>query len=164
MILNRQVMPTPVNANTSNLPSHISRKMSLGDSTDSLVQDMRQFLPLYDLILVEEYETDASIRKKVASKSLTSHDTFVCDFCAGDIFQSFFECRHCCDADGEPCHLCPGCYVEGRNCECGRMEPMQTRDFEQLITLRDEAIRAIAAYESSCHRVYERPFDFLYIL
>ncbi len=41
------------------------------------------------------------------------------------------------------------------------MEPMQTRDFEELIKLRDEAVQAITAYESSCHRVYERPFDLL---
>lgn len=169
MVHNRQAIPTQVNTNSSGLPSHISRKMTLGDSVDSLVKDMKQLVPLYDIILVEEYETDANIREKMASKSPTaptsptSRDAFVCDFCAGDIFQSFFECRNCCDADGEPCHLCPGCYVEGRNCACGRMEPMQNRDFEQLITLRNEAIQAISTYESSCHRVYERPFNLLYV-
>ncbi|CAL1704721.1 unnamed protein product [Somion occarium] len=69
----------------------------------------------------------------------------MCDFCGADIFQSFFECRDCGPefverwGTGNGLLICPFCYVEGRTCACGSMEPSQCRPFEQLIRARNDA-------------------------
>ncbi|KAF8201533.1 hypothetical protein BJ912DRAFT_504775 [Pholiota molesta] len=92
-------------------------------------------------------------------KSDTFNDDIrlVCDFCSGDIFQSFFECRKCCDVDDDPCQLCPACYVEGRNCKCGGMQPMQYQDFQRLIDVRTKSVNLINAHEMRYNRSYQPP-------
>lgn len=86
-----------------------------------------------------------------------------CDFCGADVFQSFFECNECTpngsvpdssDLDddddmyrpstrrptlGDGLILCPGCYAEGRTCECGYMHAAQCRSFASLLKTRNEA-------------------------
>ncbi|KAI0665328.1 hypothetical protein C8Q78DRAFT_986852, partial [Trametes maxima] len=69
-----------------------------------------------------------------------------CDFCGADIFQSFFECKHCHHSEDDPeIHVgdgllvCPACYVEGRTCDCGNLRPAQCRPFDILLKDRNEA-------------------------
>ena len=81
---------------------------------------------------------------------------FMCDFCGADIFQSFFECRACRASElggsntgaelqaGDGLLLCPGCYVEGRSCQCEEMTPMQCRPFDSLLQDRNHAAKLVA--------------------
>lgn len=139
------------------------------DNCIPLIDDMIVLLSLYDRILVEEYEDDSAIRKQVMYKSDTFNDDIrlVCDFCSGDIFQSFFECRKCCDVDDDPCQLCPGCYVEGRNCKCGDMQPMQYQDFQRLIDVRTKSVNLINTHEMRYSRSYQQPlalYDHVFVV
>lgn len=129
--------------------------------TETLVKDVQKLLFLYDSILMEEYEPDLNIRNQIVSQPATLGYSFICDFCLGDIFQSFFECQNCGDIDHEPCHLCPGCYVEGRNCRCKQMKPMQSRNFQELIDLRTRSASAIGPYEAAQGWTPSPPLDLL---
>jgi hypothetical protein len=46
---------------------------------------------------------------------------------------------------GDGIVVCPLCYVEGRGCNCGTMNPTQCRPFGDLLRTRDEALHAIRA-------------------
>ncbi|KAI0637005.1 hypothetical protein C8Q77DRAFT_1051081 [Trametes polyzona] len=75
---------------------------------------------------------------------------FACDFCGADIFQSFFECERCVaphsdyEKTGDGLHICPGCYVEGRICECEKMQPIQCRPFADLVSDRNDAAKVVS--------------------
>ncbi|KAH9854204.1 hypothetical protein C2E23DRAFT_726895 [Lenzites betulinus] len=84
----------------------------------------------------------------------TASCNFACDFCGADIFQSFFECNSCPREDGsvtvqrrpgDGILICPTCYVEGRNCDCADMVPMQCRPFDMLLSDRNEAARVVTS-------------------
>ncbi|KZO97856.1 hypothetical protein CALVIDRAFT_479617 [Calocera viscosa TUFC12733] len=62
-----------------------------------------------------------------------------CDFCGADIFQSYFECRECDEANQQPVTICSPCYVEGRSCVCEVMEPVHVRPFKMLLEVRNTA-------------------------
>jgi hypothetical protein len=117
-----------------------------------LVQDIKELLTLYDSILVEEYEPGHK-----DMPSIEEDNWIYCDFCGCDIFQSFFECG----PSSRGCVVCPGCYVEGRNCKCknARMQPMQLRDFQQLVDVRTNAVNAVARYEEQCRSSFELKRD-----
>lgn len=92
------------------------------------------------------------------------HCNFACDFCGADVFQSFFECNACApeqDDDSESDYsdmtvdggssklgngliLCPGCYAEGRICQCGEMHAAQCRPFLVLLNARNNAAQSLA--------------------
>jgi hypothetical protein len=115
-----------------------------------LVKEVKELLSLYDSILVEEYEPGPvdMVSRPTSRPPSIEEDIFIsCDFCGCDIFQSFFECSS--SSDG--CVVCPGCYVEGRNCKCenAKMRPMQYRDIQQLIRVRRNAVKALTRYEES---------------
>ncbi|KAJ7097801.1 hypothetical protein B0H15DRAFT_772680, partial [Mycena belliarum] len=113
---------------------------------------LRRVLLLFDSIIVEEYSPEANNMRKLAAAvsqpsamDVDAEDGDVgqlsCDFCGGDIFQSFFECRTCVHGrrpvlPGAGFMLCSGCYVEGRTCGCEAMIPMQCRPFDQLLDTR----------------------------
>jgi len=125
-----------------------------------LVKDIKELLTLYDSILVEEYEPshkDMVSRPTSRPPSIEEDICISCDFCGCDIFQSFFECGP--SSDG--CIVCPGCYVEGRNCKCknARMQPMQYRDFQQLVAVRTNAVNAVARYEEQRNSSFELKLD-----
>lgn len=124
------------------------------DNNITVVQDIKELLTLYDSILVEEYEPR---HKDMVSRPTEEDICIDCDFCGCDIFQSFFECGP--SSDG--CVICPGCYVEGRNCKCknARMHPMQCRDFQQLVDVRTNAVNAVARYEELCRSSFELKLD-----
>ncbi|KAI0336502.1 hypothetical protein GY45DRAFT_1394350 [Cubamyces sp. BRFM 1775] len=85
------------------------------------------------------------------AKERRSSCNLACDFCGADLFQSFFECKECrplgSDSSlqiGDGVLLCPACYVEGRLCRCGEMEPVQYRRFEVLLSDRNQAARLLS--------------------
>jgi hypothetical protein len=60
------------------------------------------------------------------------------------MFQSFFECQDCAQDDmhSGPASgflLCSLCYVEGRQCKCGNLKPIQARPLSQLLNDRNKA-------------------------
>ncbi|CDO68310.1 hypothetical protein BN946_scf184799.g37 [Trametes cinnabarina] len=84
-------------------------------------------------------------------RSRNESHTFACDFCGADLFQSFFECKHCREPGagvqpevGDGLLICPGCYVEGRSCVCGQLEPVQCRSFDTLLLERNAAAEVLS--------------------
>lgn len=56
---------------------------------------------------------------------------------------------------GDGIVVCPLCYVEGRGCNCGAMNPIQCRPFGDLLRVRDEALHAIRAVCPDVAKDYE---------
>ncbi|KAG2158298.1 uncharacterized protein EDB93DRAFT_658927 [Suillus bovinus] len=117
-----------------------------------VADDLYHLLELLDDVFGEEYSPKHQDMPHV-SRSDTYHQSDIsCDFCGADIFQSFFECIPCAlhlpglhneMKIGDGIVVCPLCYVEGRGCNCGTMNPTQCRPFGDLLRARDEALRAI---------------------
>ncbi|KAJ6525591.1 hypothetical protein B0H19DRAFT_953886 [Mycena capillaripes] len=109
---------------------------------------LRRVILLFDSILIEEHSPEAHKMRHLAGETDAADDEveqISCDFCGGDIFQSFFECRSCVDfprpADpGAGFIVCPGCYVDGRTCGCEVMFPMQSRFLTKLFDTRARAV------------------------
>ncbi|KAM5535184.1 hypothetical protein V8D89_011120 [Ganoderma adspersum] len=125
---------------------------------------LRSLVGLFDEVLLEEsgwsVTTETSMRRKIVlvppsdprdptEKQQAGACNFACDFCGADIFQSFFECRACAGLTGQSTQpgdgtlVCPACYVEGRSCECDRMEPVQCRPLDVLIAARNRAAEVL---------------------
>ncbi|KAG1891191.1 hypothetical protein F4604DRAFT_398256 [Suillus subluteus] len=127
---------------------------TVNSDLERVADDLHHLLELLDDVLGEEYSPKHQDMPHV-SQSDTSHQSNICcDFCGADIFQSFFECLPCAlhspgTSDemkiGDGIVVCPLCYVEGRGCKCGTMNPIQCRPFGDLLRVRDEALRAIRA-------------------
>jgi hypothetical protein len=152
-------------ASTTYLPTSSSRDEPPAKThfdrthTTRLAEDLYHLLRLFDHIMEEEYCEDHKDMQHLHSSSSDSSSTgkcdrVTCDFCGTDIFQSFFECRDCGNAFpgsdhtpsspgaglGDGLVICPSCYVEGRSCRCGSMEPVQFRPFEDLLSVRRRAV------------------------
>ncbi|KAF8212090.1 hypothetical protein K438DRAFT_1567794 [Mycena galopus ATCC 62051] len=113
---------------------------------------LRRTLLLFDSILIEEYSTEAPNMRKLAELETKDEqiEQITCDFCGGDIFLSFFECRSCVNGPrraepGAGFIVCPGCYVEGRTCACQVMCPMQCRHPDKLFQARARAVDLFTA-------------------
>lgn len=103
----------------------------------------------------DEYHPDAEVLGRVLNDfNHNIYDTegylgFICDFCGSDIFISFFCCKTCSlsveesSEVGDGLHICPGCYVEGRSCRCGLMDPMQYWPLQILHADYNRAVRAL---------------------
>ncbi|TCD64542.1 hypothetical protein EIP91_003980 [Steccherinum ochraceum] len=80
------------------------------------------------------------------TSTVPSFTNIACDFCAGDIFQTFFECQSCADQQDDPVGngivICSTCYVEGRSCLCEDMNLRQCREFRILLKERNMAVEA----------------------
>ena len=138
--------------------------------------DIKALLGPFEDILIEEYSPDhstipcqSSPQPQAASPSPSNASSvtvtpdnkncdalkdpdghITCDFCGGDIFQSFFECRYCVEQNtsddsemDETYVVCAGCYVEGRSCSCGRMVAMQRQPFDNLLQLRHKTFKVL---------------------
>ncbi|KAJ6502419.1 hypothetical protein C8R45DRAFT_619402 [Mycena sanguinolenta] len=117
---------------------------------------LRRALLLFDSILVEEYSPEYSQMRQLAKPEGKDEEIeqLTCDFCGGDIFLSFFECRSCVNGSrqaqpGAGFSVCPGCYVEGRTCACEVMSPMQCRFAEKLFQSRARAVDLFNALHAS---------------
>ncbi|KAL4067881.1 hypothetical protein J3A83DRAFT_4096483 [Scleroderma citrinum] len=122
----------------------------------TLAHELKKLLDLFDDILAQEYTAQHKSLPNVSQSGAAHYDNIHCDFCGADIFQSFFECDKCAfQSDGDSAFLplgdglvvCPSCYVEGRTCRCGEMQPVQHRVMDDLLQSRDSAARAIQRFE-----------------
>lgn len=116
-------------------------------STTTEANRVFELLTLFDHILTAECPPAST----PIAMLQTSTDDITCDFCGADIFQSFFECRHC-TLSGEPSlcgnglALCPACFSDGRHCLCPMMGPMQVRNFGSLLDERRKAVSTLKTY------------------
>ncbi|KAF8798182.1 hypothetical protein BYT27DRAFT_6922620 [Phlegmacium glaucopus] len=136
-----------------------------GKQQESLPSNIIQkLLVLYDHILAEEFEThrEEMPRSSVNEGNSIEDEHILCDFCGGDIFQSFFECRTCVEADSAEGGyvVCPGCYAEGRSCKCHIMQRMQRQQFKILLDTRKEAIQVVDMYERRHGRSFKPSDDY----
>ena len=135
-------------------------------------ENLKQLVSLFDDILAAEFSISRDSMPHVSQPDVPHTDNLHCDFCGADIFQSFFECDSCLPAScsrgsaeilpfGDGLVLCPLCYVEGRICRCGEMQPVQCRPFSNLVKIRDRAVRAIQRMDNDYIEVHgylsERP-------
>ena len=135
---------------------------------ENLFFDLKKLMELFDAILKEEYD-DGMVDAVSAGELLASasnadrQSSFInlsCDFCGADIFESYFDCKQCAmvpsnsvDAD-ESIIICPGCYAEGRTCECTKMRPRLSRPFQALIEDRN---RTYSVLQPLCEKKIWRP-------
>jgi len=114
-----------------------------GLPTPQQVEDLSFILPLYERIVhSEDPGPDALLTLSPESSTTAAHDVsgILCDFCAADIYNGFFECKRQCRSEPIELHpttdnkfvVCPGCYCEGRTCACQCMKAIQCRSFKQL--------------------------------
>ncbi|KAG6860621.1 hypothetical protein C0995_009270 [Termitomyces sp. Mi166 len=131
-----------------------------------LITTTEDLLKLFDSVLLEESPPHrrlhclqpttllaASPGSPVVSPTVI--DQLTCDFCGADIFQSFFECLNCVHAakgsnspmvkHGDGLVICAGCYIEGRSCKCGNMDPIQCRPFQELLAVRNKVADLLSA-------------------
>lgn len=109
-----------------------------------------KLLNLFDEVLFQEYTRNHLNIPVLPCTASAEHRT--CDFCGADIFQSFFSCNSCVSdaneaqqesASDDGIHVCAGCYVEGRTCKCGSMQPVLCRPFLDLLQDRNSTADAI---------------------
>ncbi|KAL5511133.1 hypothetical protein ACEPAH_4348 [Sanghuangporus vaninii] len=139
---------------------------ALAPGHKKLVKDVRTLLYIYNKILKEEhqgdYQCEMRIRRSSSGQSsscpavehtvvgvpsipapaMLYHDGLTCDFCGADIFQSFFECRRCSNGE-DNLIVCPGCYIEGRTCDCTIMTPTQQFPMDLLFGVQNKAQRLL---------------------
>lgn len=128
-----------------------------GPELVSLAYDLKQLLDLFDDVLAQDFTAQHASLPHVSQSGSTYSDDIACDFCGADVFQSFFECDKCIPPPssdnsgvlllGCGLVLCPSCYVEGRSCRCGVMQPVQCRVIGDLFKSRDNAAKAIEHFE-----------------
>ncbi|KAH9071132.1 hypothetical protein EDB83DRAFT_2577696 [Lactarius deliciosus] len=129
---------------------------SYGAFRKQLANDVQATLELFLEIIRDEYHPDADVLGRVMNAfNHNTYDTggypgFICDFCSSDIFVSSFWCKDCSLPDENSCggsdgmHICPGCYVEGRSCRCGRlMDPVLCWPLRILYADYNRAVRAL---------------------
>lgn len=99
-----------------------------------------------DLVVARPFrsESDGSTVPPILAPNYVP-SCLICDFCGGDIFQSFFECKIChtdslaCGQKVDNIVICPGCYVEGRSCSCTFMTPVQNYALQILLKAQNDA-------------------------
>lgn len=135
-----------------------------------LAGELSYFIKLFDLILAEEYDPDnstyhvldgnMSLGSQRANLHLDEQHSLkpVCGYCSTDLFLGAFQCKNCSPSksnieihpQGASSHehgggvlLCSFCYIEGRECACGAMDPVQFGSFAQLLLARNEAVNLV---------------------
>jgi hypothetical protein len=77
-----------------------------------------------------------------------------CSFCGGELFRTAFCCADSCirDSDDGPngsvdskILICNLCFVDGRACRCGFMEPYRLQPLDGLIELRGSVVDLLAS-------------------
>ncbi|KAJ6496998.1 hypothetical protein C8R47DRAFT_972763 [Mycena vitilis] len=137
-----------------NQPQHAGSRNAMASTSEkdtrTPVDNLLRAVLLFDSILIEEYSPNADNMRHLASGDTDEVEQVACDFCGGDVFLSFFECRSCVDGSkradpGAGFIVCPGCYVEGRTCHCEVMVPMQCRLLKKLFQDRARAVELFRA-------------------
>jgi len=119
----------------------------------ALAKTLQDLLLLYQDVIIEEQCPGKSDLPCVTEGTSPYRYDILCDYCGGDIFQSFFECFACVDMlstssatseQGSGICICPSCYAEGRTCFCGEMSPVQCRPFDELLQNYNDAADVLA--------------------
>lgn len=103
-------------------------------------QKLERWLRLFDEIVGPTYCEDDD---KLPLINLGASPPF-CAFCGGELFRSVFCCRGSCVQDDQPGHgrvgivLCTFCFIDGRKCRCGDMEPSRIQALSDLLNLRND--------------------------
>ena len=70
-----------------------------------------------------------------------------CSFCGGELFRTVFRCKDSCVRDDAisgsvDCKIliCNLCFIDGRACRCGSMEPSRLQPLAELIELRENVV------------------------
>jgi len=70
-----------------------------------------------------------------------------CSFCGGELFRTIFRCTDSCarnDAttgeEDSKILICDLCFIDGRSCRCGSMEPYRLQPLAELINLRTSIV------------------------
>lgn len=70
-----------------------------------------------------------------------------CSFCGGELFRAVFCCTDSCVRDGAATSpedskilICDLCFIDGRACRCGSMEPYRLQPLAGLIELRTSIV------------------------
>ena len=115
------------------------------------IHEMRRLLGIvHEILEMESYPGDSQL---VSFEEQPPVD-LACASCGGEIFQTAFGCKGTCLRDdiagasnGNKVVICPLCFVDGRTCSCGGMQPLRVREMGPLIKARDmvhDFIRGVA--------------------
>lgn len=108
---------------------------------------LRTLLQLFDEVLLEGYCKDHG------SLALVDHASSepACHFCGSCLFLSCFHCTGGCSnserdflSGNLSIFICSTCYVEGRTCGCGNMEPGRLSSFSQMLQDRNNALDVLS--------------------
>ena len=131
-------------ASTRKAADQISAKSPHSVTVDE-AESLQALLPLYDQVLADEFSPDWRNHKVIGLG-----DNYVeCDFCGGDVLQSFFECTN-----GST--LCAMCYCQGRTCSCDdhlALEPCQLLPFDVRLAERNHAAEVLNSCINGVGRV-----------
>lgn len=132
--------------------SRFGRLKAAGNSISlSATHEMRKLLGIvHEILEVESYPEDSEL---VSFEEQPPID-LACASCGGEIFQTAFGCKGTClrddtvgSSNGNKMVICPLCFVDGRTCGCGGMQPLRVREMGPLIKARDtvhDFIRGVA--------------------
>lgn len=73
-----------------------------------------------------------------------------CSFCGGELFRAIFRCTNSCVRDEATAGsqdseilICDLCFIDGRACRCGSMEPYRLQPLAELIELRTSIVNIL---------------------
>lgn len=114
--------------------------------SEHIDQWLQILLKLFDEVLLEGYCTDHESLNLINR----AFDELVCHFCGSCLFLSCFRCVGDCsysERDSPPgnssIRICPTCYVEGRTCGCGSMDPERLSSLSRMLQDRNRAAEAL---------------------
>ena len=151
----QDVHPGKVSGQVHSLQAMLSRFERLKAAGNGIslsgTHEMRKLLGIVNEILeVESYPEDDQLPSFEEQPPVD----LACASCGGEIFRMAFDCKSTCLRDGRTgtsngnkVIICPLCFVDGRTCSCGEMQPLRVREIGPLIETRDmvhDFIRGVA--------------------
>lgn len=110
---------------------------------------LQTLLRLLDEVLLEGYCRDHESLDLINRPS----NELVCHFCGSCLFLSCFRCVGDCSntgrdsvPEGSPIFICPTCYVEGRTCGCGNMDPERLSSISHMLQDRNRAAEVLSKF------------------
>ena len=110
---------------------------------------LRTLLQLFDEVLLEGYCRDHESLDLVNCAPSEEE----CHFCGSCLFLSCFRCvGGCLNSERVPrqgdssISICPTCYIEGRTCGCGNMDPQRLSSLSHMLQDRNHAAEALSRF------------------
>ncbi|KAH7102294.1 hypothetical protein BKA62DRAFT_617730, partial [Auriculariales sp. MPI-PUGE-AT-0066] len=121
---------------TAHYAEELRRLHKAASHTPEQLAVVEDLLELLDEVLINEYAPGAL---NLPEPKLEEGMHLTCDFCASDIFITYFECTKCRSSSNDPVALCGLCYASGRTCQCVRkMKPAVVRSFQGVLDQRNQ--------------------------